>query len=200
MPGFHVAGTDAFRRAAADLRAAGRGDLTRKMTAGMRRAAAPVVTEMQDRVRGVSTRTVRAGRRLATTRTGRRGGASARQARAAHALRTRRRLTDRARITAHRRSGLRDTVARATGATASTSPTRAAVRIRAAQARMPADQRKLPRHLDKGRWRHPTFGRAPWVTQVVTPEWFSGPRRRHGPRVRTAAHAVVIDVLHRLAD
>ncbi|ROP36288.1 hypothetical protein [Saccharothrix texasensis] len=214
MPGFEVHGTDAFRKAAADLKRAGRGDLTRKMTADMKRAADPAVREMKALVQGLSTKSTRSGRKssnysrkVARAKDGPQGNrrirttSSARQARVEHALRNRKKLTDRSRAKAYGRAGLRATVARATGTTASTSPTRAAVRIRAAQARMPPDQRALPRLMDRGRWRKPTFGRGRWTSQAVTPAgWFSEPRKRHGPRIRTAAHAVVIRVLHDLGN
>ncbi|NUT53681.1 MAG: hypothetical protein HOV94_41290 [Saccharothrix sp.] len=213
MPGFEVQGTDKFRRAAADLKRAGRGDLTRKMTADMRRAAEPALSEMRSRVKSISTKNTRGGRgstnytrKVARAKDPVRGNrrarvtSSARQARVEHALRNRRKPSAKAKARAYGRAGLRETVARATNATASTSPTRAAVRIRAAQARMPPDQRSLPRLMDRGHWRKLTFGRRPWTSQVVTPGWFSEPRRRHGPRIRTAAHAVVIRVLNELGN
>ncbi|PWK81733.1 hypothetical protein C8D88_116145 [Lentzea atacamensis] len=55
-------------------------------------------------------------------------------------------------------------------------------------------------HMNRGQWRHPTFGRQPWVTQAVTPGWFDRPARRHAPRVRDGAFRVVIETLNELGS
>lgn len=210
MPaGYRVAGTDVFHRVARDLKTAGRGDLARKMTKRMRAAAQPLVDEQKQTVLGLQTRVARDGQRVARRkRVGktkaelardRRSGTSARQERALHALRNRRKASERVKSKAWGAAGLRKAVARATAATASATGNRAAVRVRARQAAMPPSQRKLPRHLNRGKWRHPTFGQEPWVTQQVKPGWFDDPARRRGPRVREAGHAVVIEILHDLA-
>lgn len=189
MPaGMKVVGTDAFQRVARDLHAAGRGDLAKEMTRDMRRAAEPVKQDMQNAVRGLR------------TTASRRGGASARAARSAHALRGRKKLTERAKQKAHRQSGLRDTTARATRATASASGRSASVRIRAQQSLMPPDQRKLPAHLNRGQWRHPSISGGAWVTQKVQPGWFDRPAARGGPRVRQAAYNVAIRTINKLGQ
>lgn len=53
------------------------------------------------------------------------------------------------------------------------------VRIRMSMSAMPEDQRRLPKHLNYGRWRHPVFGNGgfddAWVTQTAGPiGWFDG--------------------------
>lgn len=50
------------------------------------------------------------------------------------------------------------------------------IRVRMSSKAMPYDQRRLPKHLNYGRWRHPVFGNADaWVTQSAAPEgWFDG--------------------------
>lgn len=187
MPGgIKILGTDEFHKLARDLKEAGRGDLAKQMTKDMRTAAQPAQEEMQSNVRGLPTSTS--------------GGASARAARAGHALRNRKKLTDKAKAKAHARSGLRDTVARSVRTTASATGNRAAVRIRAAQAMMPASQRKLPNLMNNGQWRHPTFGRNPWVMQRVPPGWFDKPTLRHGPKVRQEAINVVIRTINKLGS
>jgi hypothetical protein len=185
MPGFKVQGTDDFQRVARNLKAAGRGDLARKMGQEMKQAVEPARLEMQSNVRALRS-------------SGGRGGASARAARAAHTLRKRRNLTDRARLKAFRGSGLRETVARATRTTASAGSRSASVRIRAAQAQMPPSQRKLPRLLNRGHWRHPVFG-GRWTAQKASPAgWFDRPAKKHRPKVRYAAVAVVARTVRQL--
>lgn len=50
----------------------------------------------------------------------------------------------------------------------------AGARIRMRSSVMPGDQAKLPKHMNRGRWRHPVFGStAAWVGQSATPTgWF----------------------------
>jgi hypothetical protein len=50
----------------------------------------------------------------------------------------------------------------------------AGVRIRARGSKMPEDQRRLGKHMNYGRWKHPVFGnKDTWVTQTSLPEgWF----------------------------
>lgn len=177
--GLKITGTDDFHRLSRQLKAAGNGEVSRRMSKAMRDAVEPARREMQSSVRRVRS-------------SGGRGGASARAARAAHATRNRKRLSDKARLKAHRGSGLRETVARATRTTVASSARSASVRIRAAQAQMPPNQRKLPRLLNRGHWRHPVFKSGKWTTQTARPAgWFDRPAKKHAPRVRYAAVAVV---------
>lgn len=44
---------------------------------------------------------------------------------------------------------------------------------------------KDPLRLDRGRARHPVYGRAPWVLQNVTPGWFSKPMGDGSPAVQS---------------
>lgn len=50
------------------------------------------------------------------------------------------------------------------------------IRIRMSATAMPGDQRRLPKHMNYGRWRHPVFGNEDaWVTQTISPDgWFDG--------------------------
>lgn len=77
-----------------------------------------------------------------------------------------------------KRSGLRDSAARALKIEyrerATSSRPFLGVRIRMSASSMPPDQRRLPKHMNYGRWRHPVFGdRDAWVTQTALPVgWF----------------------------
>jgi len=51
------------------------------------------------------------------------------------------------------------------------------VKIRMSSKALPFDQRRLPKHMNYGRWRHPVFGNmdGAWAVQVTTPVgWFDG--------------------------
>lgn len=180
-----VIGTDQFQRLARDLKRAGRGDLVRELAKSMRTASRPVVDLAKSNVLGVGTSSSR-------------GGASARAARAAHLLRRRKSPTGRAKLLAHRRSGLRSAVARTVSVQVRAGGKSASVRIRSNTSLMPVDQRKLPRHMNTGKWRHPVFGnREAWVTQTVSPnQWFDRAMREGGPRV----HAKAIDTVSRYLE
>jgi len=183
-----VVGTEQFQKLARDLKQAGNGSLARDMGKEMKRAAEPMVDDMQNTVRG-----------LTTLGGGGRGGASARAARTAHFLR-RRKLTAKAIAAARTSSGLRASAARTVGTTVSTSARSAGVRVRSRSSLMPPDQRKLPMHMNRGTWRHPVFGGDTWVTQTVTPGWFDKPARRHAPRVREGAFRAVINTINKLGS
>ncbi len=181
-----VVGADQFHELGKRLKAAGQKGLRREMGKGLRKGAAPLVADAQERVRGLPIQ-------------GHRGGASARQARAQHALGKRKKLTERAKLKAHGGSGLRETVARATSAKVSTGARSSSLRVRAAQAKMPPSQRALPRYLNRGRWRHPTFGHDPWVEQTTPPAWFDDAMEAKGPAVRDAAVEMVAEYIAKLA-
>jgi hypothetical protein len=182
-----VVGTEQFERLARDLKAAGDGKLRREMTKAMKTAAKPVENDAKNNVLGVSS-------------TGTRGGAGARAARAAHSLRRRKKLTERAKLVAHRRSGLRASVARTVQTQVRAGGNSASVRIRSNSKLMPADQQKLPQYMNTGRWRHPVFGNQNnWVGQVVAPrEWFDRAMRQGGPKVRDEAIDTVEKFIQKL--
>lgn len=173
-----IRGTADFRRTAAKLKAAGNGQLTRRMAREMREAARPAVADAQRNVQSVRSGSTRGG-----------GG----QQRRAYALSRARKKTERAKRKAFEGRGLRASVARAVQTQVRSSGRSAAVRIRTNSRLLPEDQRKLPGYLNAGRWRHPVFGnRDAWVTQTATPdEWFDDAMRRHGRKVRTRAVGVV---------
>lgn len=81
--------------------------------------------------------------------------------------------------------GLRATIAAATGLRVRTTGKASGVQIRVNVARLPTDQRKLPRDLDSpSGWRHPVFGDTKtWVAQAGHP-YFKVTIARHAPMVR----------------
>jgi hypothetical protein len=125
--------------------------------------------------------------------TGVRGGGGA--AREEHAVsRSKASTEEKRRAKARRGSGLRATIASAIKLEIKTGAKTAAVRIVVDEKKLPPDQRTLPRHLDdpKG-WRHPVFGRSPWVTQKGRP-WFETTIRTFAPEVRRSILAAMDDM------
>ncbi|GGM64082.1 hypothetical protein GCM10012275_38250 [Longimycelium tulufanense] len=184
--GVKVVGTDAFTRLGRELKQAGNGQLRRDMTRAMRKAAGPAVNEAQSNVKATSSKAQRGGGRFA---------------RAQAALARKKKVTERAKQRAFAQRGLRDSVARTVKIQTSTSGRSSAVRVRSRRKLMPEDQERLPRHMNKGRWRHPVFGGDRWVTQTVTPPgWFDRAMQKHGPIIRGKAFTVVLDTLDRLGS
>ena len=69
-------------------------------------------------------------------------------------------------------------------------------RIRMSASNMPPDQRRLPKHMNYGRWRHPVFGDrdGQWVTQTALPDgWFDGTWAKRKPGVQAAIKRAVND-------
>jgi hypothetical protein len=182
-----IKGTEEFRRTAAKLKEAGRGDLVRELAKGMRTEAKPAVEDAQRAVRAIAS-------------SGSRGGGG--QQRRAYTVSRARKVTEATHWRAFRHRGLRDSAARATKAEVRTGGRSARVRIRVNARQMPRDQRLLPGHMDTGKWRHPVMGnREVWVTQTTTPPgWFTRTVPRHGPKIRRGGEKVMDRVLQRLAD
>lgn len=104
----------------------------------------------------------------------------------------------RARARAQRGAGLRDTVARSLRLVVKTGSRTAMVRIEVDASKMPEDQRTLPRHLDSAKgWRHPVFGRKPWVAQKGRP-WFAVTIKRHLPAVRANVIKAMDDIAQKV--
>lgn len=55
------------------------------------------------------------------------------------------------------------------------------------------------RSIDRGRLRHPVFGRPPWVNQEVKPGWWSQTLAGEVPTIRREVIDVMDDVARRLA-
>ncbi len=215
MPVIVVQGADQFRELAKRMKEAGATGLRRELSKALRDGSTPLVNEARERVAFLAIKGHPHPKRIkkrgkwkdAPEQDGddeqprarrARSGASARQARATFALRKRRNASERLKRRTHQSAGLRVAVARSVSAKVSTGARSSSLRVRAEQAKMPPDQRKLPRHLNTGKWRHPTFGRSPWVTQTAEPGWFDGAMKDLGPVVRDRAIATVADYVKKL--
>lgn len=215
MPVIVVQGTDAFRDLAKRMKEAGETGLRRELGKALREGVTPLVNEARERVAFLDIKGQKHPKRVKKRGKwmdapdqspddeqpkGRRArsGASARQARAQFALRNRRKVSARLKTRTHKSSGLRVAVARSVSAKVSAGARSSSLRVRAEQAKMPPSQRKLPRHLNTGRWRHPTFGRSPWVTQTAEPGWFDGAMADVGPSVRDRAITIVGNYVEKL--
>lgn len=180
MVSIKIDGTDEFREFARRCRAAGSDG--KQLLAHIRRAlkdgAEPVAEDARQNVRGLSSR-------------GGRGGARAERT-AFLVGRRKKPLSEQAKSRIHASTGLRSSSARATKVQISTGGASARARIRVNAAMMPASQRKLPSHMNTGKWRHPVMGGPAWVTQTVAPsKWFDRAMTRGGPRVRQHAFTTV---------
>ena len=158
-------------------------ELRKALTKGIGEAAKPVREQMRAAVTGLSTSSSGGGgskARLAhQTRNSTRNMAEA-------AATGKRLLSAKAFAKAQARSGLRASVARGVRIETRTKGD-AGVRIRAASSAMPPDQRKLPRLMNKGKWRHPVYGGSGWAEQTVSPEgWFDKTAEAAGPTVAAA--------------
>lgn len=212
-----VEGTEQFRDLARRMKEAGATGLRRELGKAMREGVNPLVNDARERVATLPIKGHKHPKRIKKRgkwidapeqdgesenedekRRRHRPGASARQARAQFALRNRRKASERLKTRTQQHAGLRATVARAVSAKVSSGARSSSLRVTAAQAKMPPSQRKLPRHLNTGRWRHPTFGREPWVTQTAPPAWFDDAMSETGPRVRDRAITIVGDYIEKL--
>lgn len=103
-----------------------------------------------------------------------------------------------------RTAGLRDTIARGVNVENRTAGPRAGVRIVQRNSELPADQKKLPRHINRGYWRHPVFDRPGkkkvWVEQRFNPGFFDGTVRRYRPKVREQMEAEWIKWVDRAGE
>lgn len=161
-----------LRTLAGQLRGAGDGDLVKELRAGIRKAAGPARADAREAVLALHV----TGSGEATTRAG--GGARAREGYATARLRT-----EWAKARARRNTGLRQTVAAATGIRVRAR----GVRIEVDSSRLPPDQRTLPRHLESDRgWRHPVYGNRNVWAHERGGAWFYPAMRRNVPAFHEA--------------
>lgn len=181
-----IRGTREFRLVAARLRAAGNGELRRELGRNMRAAAEPVITAMRQAV-------------MATDSAGVRGGGG--QQRREFTVGRARKSTERIKRRAAAGRGLRATVGRTLRTKMSTGARSTRVEIRSQAKLMPPSQRRLPRHMNTGKWRHPVMGnREVWVGQTVSPPgWFDRPANRGGRKIRASAVDVVNNINRKIA-
>ena len=153
--------------------------LRRALTKRLRGEMAPAVRDVQASIRDLHVRASR-------------GGGTA--ARRRHYQEAR----PRGRVTAH---GLRASIARGVKSRVKYSGIIVGARIAVDASALPADQRKLPKYLDRPRgWRHPVFGNPEaWVTQYGAP-WFKPPIQRRLPAIRKAVAEAVADTLKEITS
>lgn len=170
-----ITGADQLARLAKRFKAAGpRGkELQKELRKAIRTGAKPALVATRTAVKTIPVVGVRDA-----------GGHKAREEH--HFGRSRAKDEDKRRTRAQRASGLRQTVAGAVQLKVVIGSRAPRVRIFVDEKRMPQDQRTLPKHLDsKSGWRHPTFGKKPWVKQIGKP-WFRVTIRKHLNEVRTS--------------
>lgn len=121
------------------------------------------------------------------------------KAREEHAFgRSRAKDEEKRRARAQRTSGLRQTIAAAVQLRVVIGSRSPRVRIFVDEKRLPEDQRTLPRHLDsKSGWRHPTFGKSPWVKQYGKP-WFASTIRQHLQEVQASILKAMDDIADKI--
>lgn len=188
MSGVKVLGTKSFEVFAKKCREAGSGGkgLLREIRRALMDGAEPVAEEARRNVRALSSR-------------GGRGGARA--ARTAFLVGRRKKpISEHAKAELHASTGLRSSAARATKSMVTVGRNSAKAEIKVNASMMPANQRKLPMHMNTGQWRHPVMGnRENWVTQTVSPDrWFDRAMDRGGPKVRKEAFRTVRQFLDRI--
>lgn len=167
-----VTGQRELKVLAAKLKAAGdegKG-LKTELRRGLRRAATPMLSAVKSRVRSISIKGVRGGGRWA---------------RYAHRPKA-------------KSLGLRDSVADAMQIQTRMGG-EPSVRLRVNTSKLPTDQRKLPRYMNRAEgWRHPVFGNEDvWAQQTGEPYW-EETLKPFGPQVRKEVIDVVNDVLRRI--
>ncbi|UBU10036.1 hypothetical protein [Nonomuraea gerenzanensis] len=180
-----ITGADQLAKLAKRLKAAGDDGkkLRKELLKAIRAGAKPALADTRRAVRTIPV-------------TGSRGGG--RKAREEHQFERSRGDEDRRRARARKGAGLRDSVARSLRLVVKTGSKTPLVRIEVDASKMPPDQRTLPKHLDavKG-WRHPTFGRDPWVHQQGRP-WFRVTIKRHAPAVRARILKAMDDIADKI--
>ena len=185
--GLVIVGTPELAATVRRLKEAGDKGMMRELRKEMRKAGAPLLKEARRNVGGISSAA--------------KGSGSGRIDRYEHTLSRSRKVTDTVRNRAARQRGLRAAVAGATRLEVKTGGKDVSVRLKVNSRMLPADQRKLPVHLNTGRWRHPVFGnRHAWVTQTAAARgWFTRATVTHGPGVRNGARIALDTVIGRIA-
>ena len=189
-------------------------DLERQLSKRISESARPVVADMRNAVKGVSSEARFEGFSK-NTRPARRGrGGSGASRRADFATRgvttdyadavasgrrvVSRRTWDRRRLQAR---SLRAQVAAGVRLVNRKTGDGAGVLIRTSASKLPADQKALPRAMNRGKWRHPFFGnRELWVEQTVRPKgWFTDTGKKRHPQLRAAITQALDDAVMDLA-
>ena len=203
--GFDVETSD-YRAAIAALQAFDK-DLEKGLSKRISAAARPVVVEMRREVMGIKSGVVGKGVGVA----GRGGGGS--RVRSDYAVRnvnlnlataaaTGQRVATREQAAAKRERSrsLRESVARGVRLSNVKKGRGAGVVIRTSGTYLPPDQKRLPKRMNRGSWRHPVFGnRDVWVEQIVDPPgWFDEPAKRSRPKLSQEVSAALDEAVKQL--
>lgn len=182
-----ITGAEQLRRLAVRFKDAGpRGkELQKELRKGIRTGAKPALVATRTAVRTIPVVGVKKS-----------GGHQAREEH--HFGRSRAKDEEKRRARARKTSGLRQTIAGAVQLKVVIGSRAPRVRIFVDDKRLPEDQRTLPKHLDsKTGWRHPTFGKSPWVKQYGQP-WFETTIRKHLDEVQTSILKAMDDVADKI--
>lgn len=166
---FYLTGVADLRRLAAQLRDEGRRDLRDQLGSRLRRSARPVRDDLRAAIQAVQIRG-----------SGARGSSRSRQ-----------------RNRPSPDGPLRANIANAITASAVLHGSSAGARVFIDYSKIPVGQRSLPKHINSGRWRHPTFGRSPWTTEYGR-EWWWSTIRPHTDRINRDTARILDDLQRRL--
>lgn len=194
-----IEGADQLRELAAKLKGADP-KIRRELTTSLRKRVKPITAEIQQAVRtapshgskgkgrnsGASRRTARALAQTKQISDYRAREIALKTGRTTEQVKTEHRAKQAAKAEAG--SGLRETIARATAGSVTTSDkTGVGIRWKVAAAKMPNKQRALPKGFNSPKgWRHPVYGnRNVWVAQHGTP-FFDTTIKKHQNDLRDA--------------
>ena len=181
MAAVQIEGADQIRALAASLDTAGP-QLRKALASNLRSVAKPIVAEMRAVVKEGG------------------GGSHGSGARARAAYRLSRSKSQRpsAAASAERRSGLRATIAAATGSSATTGPDRTNLTFRMRSSQLPPDQRVMGKSWNRpGGWRHPVFGHDVYVNQTGRP-YFDSVIKANVPLLSSGVQAALAETLELL--
>jgi hypothetical protein len=167
---YHITGAADLRRLADQLRAEGRRDLRDQLGQRLRGSARPLRDDLRSAIVAVPIRGSRA--------RGSSGPVRARPSRSPVPVRA--------------------TIAAAITATAILHGNTAGARVFIDYSKIPPKLRPLPKHINSGRWRHPTFGHSPWTTQYGR-EWWWPTIRPHMGRINADTARILSEIETRLA-
>lgn len=144
-------------------------------------AAKIIVQAQRQRVKG-----------LTTTSSGSHGATNARAMAKWAAGRSMGPMTQRRWEGLRKRSGLRAAAAASVRVVSRSRGTNYQLTVKSEGSAMPSDQRELPSHMNRGKWRHPIMGnREAWAEQSVEPGWFDKPGEEKAPEVAQRVEAAL---------
>lgn len=154
-------------------------ELRKQLNAAMRKATDEVMREEKKAVLGLSSKGERSKKQTAIH--------------AANTLKGKKEVSLKTFDKAVQTAGLRQSVANSIGRTIRYQGKDVGVRIRARASKMPPGMSRLPKKMNKGKWRHPVMGnRNVWAGQLVNPPgWFDQTNKRMFPKIQHQVELVV---------